>query len=106
MSGLGTTIQNGVTLAGDAAIIAAPVVAIYNPAVGAALATLAPVVENFILTETQVLMNLKADMTKDDMVKALQASKSANWNIKPLEIPGGTEVIEPIPAQPETHPAG
>lgn len=89
MSDLATNIQNGVTLAGDAAVIAAPVVAIYNPAVGAALGILAPVVENFILTETQMLMNLKADMTKDDMVKALEASKSAHWNIKPLDVPAG-----------------
>lgn len=89
MTDLATNIQNGVALAGDAAVIAAPIVSIYNPAVGAALGILAPVVENFILTETQMLMNLKQDMTKDDMIKALEASKSAHWGVEPLDVPTG-----------------
>jgi hypothetical protein len=85
MSDTATNIQNAVTIGSDLAVIASPIVSVYNPAAGAALALLAPVVSNFILTETQIILNLRTDMSKEDMIKALEASKSGTWNIKPLE---------------------
>ena len=92
---VGDTITQTVTVLGDAAVIAAPIVGLYNPAAGAALQIFAPVVENFILSETQIIMNLKKDTSKDDMIKLLQASMSANWNIKPLETPEDAPVVAP-----------
>ena len=82
-------ITNGVTIASSLATLAGPIVSLYNPAAGAALTLLAPVVSNFVLTETQVIVNLRTDMSKEDMIKALQESKSASWDVKPLEVPAG-----------------
>jgi len=87
MSDLSANIQNGVAVASSLATVAAPIVAIYNPAAGAALSILAPVVSNFILSESQILITLNTEMTKEEMIKALQESKSINWGITPLEVP-------------------
>jgi hypothetical protein len=106
---VGDNIIQTVTVLGDAAVIAAPIVGVYNPAAGAALQIFAPLVENFILSETQIVMNLKKDTSKEDMIKLLQASMSANWNIKPLET--SEDVVAPdvsnqfIPKPEETEPA-
>ena len=80
-------VQNGVQVAAGLAQAVAPIVSIYNPAVGAALAAFAPVVSEFILTETQVIMNLQKDMTKDEMVAALQQMKGSLQALPPLETP-------------------
>lgn len=87
MSELGTALVNGITLTSQLAQAAAPIVSIYNPAAGAALATLSPIVSSFILTETQIILNLKKDMTKEEVIKALEESKSSNWGITALETP-------------------
>lgn len=100
----GDNVIAGVTILGDAAAMAAPVVSVYNPAVGAALQIFGPLVESFVISETKVIMNLKKDTSKEDMIKMLQASMSANWGIKPLETPQSAAV--PItPATPITPPA-
>lgn len=80
-------IENGIAITGDLAKAAAPIVSVYNPAAGAALAVLAPVVEQFLISETQILLELKKGMTREDMIEALKASTSDHWNIKPLEVP-------------------
>jgi len=84
---VGTNIATGVTITSEMAQAAAPIVSLYNPGAGALLATLAPmlgpIVSSFVLTETGVFVNLKSSMTKDDMIKALEASKSAGWGVMP-----------------------
>lgn len=79
------TLANTVTVTSQLAQAAAPIVSIYNPAAGAALSILAPVVSSFILTETQMILNLKKDMSYEEVISALEKSKSINWGIKPLE---------------------
>lgn len=83
VSQVGASLANAVTITAELAQVAAPIVAVYNPAAGALLATLAPtlgpVVSGFVLTETQIIVNLNKDMTRDEMIKALQESKSINW---------------------------
>jgi hypothetical protein len=80
---VGTVLANAVTIESSLAQAAAPIVGVYNPAAGALLATLAPtlgpLISSFILTETQVIVNLNSGMSRADMIKALQASKSVSW---------------------------
>lgn len=80
---VGTNIAAAVTVTSQAAQVAAPIVSIYNPAAGALLATLAPmlgpIISNFIISETQIIVNWNNDITKEDMIKILTESKSANW---------------------------
>ena len=73
---IANAIVQGTTIAGDVAVAAAPVVSIYNPAAGAALAALAPFVENFIVTEAGLFCNFKS-MTVEEPKAALKASKIA-----------------------------
>lgn len=80
-------IQDGIVLTGETAKIAAPIVAMYNPAAGAALAVLAPVVERFLLSETQMLIELRQNMTREQVAEALRNSTSDHWGFKPLEVP-------------------
>jgi hypothetical protein len=101
----GDNIITGVTILGDAATIAAPAISVYNPAVGAALQIFGPLVENFIISETQVIMNLKKDTSKEDMIKLLQSSMSANWGIKPLETPKAAVPLMPGVNVPNVPPA-
>ena len=54
---VGDTITQTVTVLGDAAVIAAPIVGLYNPAAGAALQIFAPIVENFILSAKAPVIN-------------------------------------------------
>ena len=84
-SSIEKSIENGVMVTSDMATIAAPIVAIYNPAAGAALAALAPIVKSFVVNEKQILLNLNSDMTDDQVTAALLSSKSANWKVKPLD---------------------
>ena len=77
-------IKTGVTITGELAAVAAPIVSIYNPAAGAALATLAPVITSFALTQSQILLNLNTEMTREEVIEALKKSKSANWNLTSL----------------------
>jgi hypothetical protein len=72
-------IKTGTEVLSTAAQVAAPIVSVFNPAAGAAMAVLAPVAEKFIVTETGVLILWKTDMTKDEMIAALNASKSELW---------------------------
>lgn len=80
-------IQDGIVLTGETAKIAAPIVAMYNPAAGAALAVLAPVVERFLLSETQMLIELRQNMTREQVAEALRNSTSDHWGFRPLEVP-------------------
>lgn len=72
-------VKTGATVLSQVAVAAAPIVGIYNPAAGAALGVLAPVAEKFVLTEAGAIIIWKQNMTKDEMIQALQASRSANW---------------------------
>ena len=72
-------VKTGATVLSQVAVAAAPIVGIYNPAAGAALGVLAPVAEKFILTEAGAIIIWKQNMTRDEMIEALKASKSANW---------------------------
>lgn len=74
-----TNINRGVSIAASAAQVAAPIVAIYNPAAGAALATLAPVAERFIVNGNQMIIDLRTDMTPEELSAALTASRSGSW---------------------------
>jgi hypothetical protein len=76
-------IKTGTEVLSGVAQVAAPLVGLYNPAAGLALGALAPVAEKFIVTETGVLILWKTDMTKEEMVAALNASKSAFWPVPP-----------------------
>jgi hypothetical protein len=79
-------LAQGVTILGTAAQAAAPIVGIYNPAAGAALGLLAPLAEKFILTELGTMVIWKTDMTKEQMIEALNASKSAMWpEVPPIQ---------------------
>ena len=78
---------NTVTILGTATEIATPFLAVYNPAAAVLVQQYGPLVESFILSEDQIIVNWKKDATRDDMIKLLQASMSTNWNIKPLETP-------------------
>lgn len=80
-----TGIQNGVTVASSLAAAAAPLVSVYNPAAGAALTILAPVVSEFVINQTQILITLNTDMTDEELKAALLKVKSANWGISALE---------------------
>lgn len=80
-------VQDGILITGELAKAAAPIVSVYNPAAGAALAVLAPVVEQFLLSETQMLVTLKQNMTREQVMQALKDSTSDHWNVKPLEVP-------------------
>lgn len=88
MSDLVTDIQTGVTVSASLAEAVAPIVAIYNPGAGAAMQLLAPVAEQFILRGVQLVVDFKKDMSTDDMIKALEASKSVNWGT-----PGSVEKV-------------
>ena len=41
--------------------------------------TLGPVVSQIVLDGTKIVATMRSDMTVDEMIAALQASKSANW---------------------------
>lgn len=79
-----TDIQNGIRVASNVAVAAAPIVSMYNPAVGAAMTVLAPVASEFLITQTQVLVTIRDDMTAEEMKEALVKSKSANWDTPSL----------------------
>jgi hypothetical protein len=80
---VGTNIATAVTITSQAAQVAAPIVAIYNPAAGALLQTLAPmlgpIVSSFVISETGILVNWNNKLTKEEMIKILTESKSVNW---------------------------
>ena len=67
-------IIQGTELTAEAAAAAAPIVAIYNPAAGAAMQVLAPLAEKFIVSEAGMVIQFKA-MTVDEQKAALTASK-------------------------------
>lgn len=73
-------IKNGVEIASEVAQSAAPIVSIYNPAAGAALSILAPIAEKFLINELGIIAIWKKDMTKEEMIKALEQSKSEFWH--------------------------
>jgi uncharacterized membrane protein len=76
-------LKNGVTVTGETATAAAPLVALFNPAAGAALGLLAPLAEKLLVSELGAYATWKANMTKDDVIKALEASKSSLWPTPP-----------------------
>ena len=81
-----STIQNigsGVTVLATDAQIAAPIVSIFHPGAGAAMAILAPMAASFIVKSGQMIIDWRKDMTPEEMVAALNASKSANWPAPP-----------------------
>jgi hypothetical protein len=68
----------------------AAAVGLFNPAFGALLAEFGPVAESWVIKETSILMNINTSMTKEQLIDALEKSKSATWDVKPLETPPGT----------------
>lgn len=84
-------IQDGVHIASTDAILAAPIVGVFNPGIGAAMTLLTPIAENFVVGTLGLVVTFKQDMTPAQMVEALQASKSAMWPTPP-----------PIEAVPDT----
>lgn len=71
---IANAIIQGTEVAADAAAMAAPVVSIYNPAAGAAMQLLAPLVEKFIVSEAGMVIQFKV-MTVEEQKAALTASK-------------------------------
>jgi len=71
---IANAIIQGTELTAEAAAVAAPIVAIYNPAAGAAMQVLAPLVEKFIVSEAGMVLQFKV-MTIDEQKAALTASK-------------------------------
>lgn len=67
-------IIQGTEVTADLATMVAPIVAIYNPAAGAALQVLAPFVEKFIVSEAGMVLQFKA-MSIEEQRAALTASK-------------------------------
>lgn len=89
ITNVGNNVANTVTLTSQLAQVAAPIVSIYNPAAGALLssiaATLGPIISSFIVSETEIIVKWNTDMSKDEMIKVLEASKSANWGpVEPI----------------------
>jgi hypothetical protein len=66
----------------------AAAVGFFNPALGLLLTEYGPIAESWVIKETSILINLNTNMTKEQMIAALEKSKSANWNVQPLETPG------------------
>ena len=77
----------GEVLLQDVTPAIAAIIGFFNPAIGAVVMQYGPVAESFLIKETSVLINFKSGMTKDEMIAALEKSKSATWNIQPLETP-------------------
>jgi hypothetical protein len=71
---IANAIIQGTEVAASAATIAAPIVSIYNPAVGAAMQVLAPLAEKFIISEAGLIIQFKT-MSIEDQKAALAASK-------------------------------
>ena len=71
---IANAIIQGTEVTASAAAIAAPILALYNPAAGAALGILAPLAEKFIISEAGMVIQFKA-MTVDEQKAALTASK-------------------------------
>lgn len=76
-------LQTGVTIAATQAQLAAPIVSVFNPAAGVAMALLAPLAASFIVEAGQMVIEWRRDMTPEQMAEALNASKSANWPAPP-----------------------
>ena len=86
---IGVTTANTVAVTSQLAQVAAPIVSIYNPAAGALLSsistTLGPIISSFIISETEIIVKWNKDMSKDEMIKVLESSKSANWGpVEPI----------------------
>ena len=71
---IANSIIMGVEVAGSAAQIAAPIVSISNPALGAALALFAPLAEKLIVSEIGMIIQFKP-MTIEEQKTALKASR-------------------------------
>jgi hypothetical protein len=71
---IANAIAQGAEIVGDSAAIAAPILSVYNPVAGAALAAFAPLAVKFIVTEAGIFIQYK-DMTVDEQKAALTASK-------------------------------
>jgi hypothetical protein len=76
----------GVEILGEMATIAGPIVTVFNPAIGTMLQLFGPVATKFAITETQVVINLKKDITKEEMIKLLTVAKT-DWNLQPFDLP-------------------
>jgi hypothetical protein len=84
-------IISGVQLTGSAAAIAAPTVAVFNPAAGALL-VLSPLVEKFIVSELGMVIQFKV-MTVAEQIAALQGSKFTD--VPPVVVPAPTPPLLP-----------
>lgn len=72
-------VQNGVTIAAGIAEAAAPIVAVFNPGIGAAMTLLTPIAEKFIIKGGDLIVSFRQDLTPEQLVELLKASKSVNW---------------------------
>ena len=73
-------IDQGVTIAADAAVLAAPIVsACGEPAIGAAMQILAPIAMQYIIKGGDLIISFRKDLTPGQLIAALQAAHSANW---------------------------
>jgi hypothetical protein len=82
--------QSTVKIAAQDAVAMAPVVSLFNPGVGAAMTALAPVAAQFLVSSSQLIVNFRQDMTPQQMIDALTASKSVNWGAVPDLTPKGS----------------
>jgi len=76
-------IEQGVLLTGQMAQLAAPVVSIYNPAAGAVLSQVAPLVTQLTVIGGKIILELNRDMSRDDVIRALASSRSDTWGEMP-----------------------
>jgi len=76
-------IEQGVLLTGQMAQLAAPVVSIYNPAAGAVLSQVAPLVTQLTVIGGKIILELNRDMSREDVIRALASSRSSTWGEMP-----------------------
>lgn len=72
-------LENGIEVAASAAETVAPIVGIFNPGMGEAIALLTPVAATFLVKGAELVVTFRQDMTPEQMIAALELSKSKNW---------------------------
>ena len=77
----------GVEITGEALTLGAPIAAVYNPALGPLLAAVGPLITSVAAKQGQIIVNIKPDITNEELIAAMEAIKSINWNLAPFETP-------------------